>query len=60
MGADNCSMVMQQNARSAAAALLPRLTHLPPTMVLPGKDTVEKIRRGEEVVQVQNQKSGEE
>jgi hypothetical protein len=29
-------MVLQQNARVTAASLLPPLSHLPPTMVLPG------------------------
>jgi hypothetical protein len=29
-------MLLQQNARVTAAALLPPLSHLPPTMVLPG------------------------
>lgn len=54
------SMVLQQNARSAAAALLPPLTHLPPTMVLPGKETVQKVLNGKQDAVVQNQKSGEE
>ncbi|KAK8861348.1 chorismate synthase [Kwoniella newhampshirensis] len=53
-------MVMQQNARAAAAALLPPLTHLPPTMVLPGKATVDKVVHGESVGEVQGQKAGEE
>lgn len=43
------SAVLAQNARTAAAALLPPLTHLPPTMVIPGKKTVEAIERGETV-----------
>jgi hypothetical protein len=43
------SAVLQQNARTAAAALLPPLTHLPPTMVIPGKKTVEAIAKGEKV-----------
>jgi hypothetical protein len=30
------SMLLQQNARVTAASLLPPLSHLPPTMVLPG------------------------
>ncbi|WWD16749.1 chorismate synthase [Kwoniella shandongensis] len=53
-------MVLQQNARQAAAALLPPLTHLPPTMVLPGKATVDKVIHGESVGEVQGQKTGEE
>jgi hypothetical protein len=43
------SAVLQQNARTAAAALLPPLTHLPPTMVIPGKKTVQAIVKGEKV-----------
>jgi chorismate synthase len=54
-------MLMQQNARTTAASLLPALTHLPPTMVLPGKKTVEKVLNGEmSGEQVQNNKSGDE
>lgn len=34
--ADTRSMLLQQNARVTAACLLPPLTHLPQTMVLPG------------------------
>lgn len=33
---DTRSMLLQQNARVTAASLLPPLTHLPQTMVLPG------------------------
>jgi chorismate synthase len=54
-------MVLIQNSRKTAAALLPPLTHLPPTMVLPGKGYVQKVANGEisgEVVQ--NNKSGDE
>jgi chorismate synthase len=53
-------MLMQQNARLMTASRLPALTHLPPTMTLPGKDTVEKILHGDSVGQVQNNKSGDE
>ncbi|WVQ94461.1 chorismate synthase [Kwoniella sp. CBS 9459] len=53
-------MVLQQNARNAAASLLAPLTHLPPTMVLPGKSTVRAVVNGEEVAEVQGQKPGEE
>ncbi|KIR96391.1 chorismate synthase [Cryptococcus deuterogattii 2001/935-1] len=53
-------MVLQQNARLTAASLLPDLTHLPPTMVLPGKGTIQKIKEGQSVGEVQNQKVGEE
>ncbi|KAK4684828.1 chorismate synthase, partial [Tremellales sp. Uapishka_1] len=54
-------MVLQQNARVAAASLLPALTHLPPTMVLPGKKTVQDILSGNvDDLQVQGQKAGEE
>lgn len=54
------SMVLQQNARLTAASLLPDLTHLPPTMVLPGKSTFQKVKEGQSVGEVQNQKVGEE
>ncbi|OCF58287.1 chorismate synthase [Kwoniella mangroviensis CBS 10435] len=53
-------MVLQQNARKSAASLLPPLTHLPPTMVLPGKSTVQAVVNGKDVGEVQNQKVGEE
>ncbi|WWC60008.1 chorismate synthase [Kwoniella dejecticola CBS 10117] len=53
-------MVLQQNARKATASLLPPLTHLPPTMVLPGKSTVQAVVNGKDVGEVQNQKPGEE
>ncbi|WWC98923.1 chorismate synthase [Kwoniella sp. B9012] len=53
-------MVLQQNARKSAASLLPALTHLPPTMVLPGKSTVQAVVNGKDVGEVQNQKVGEE
>ncbi|WVR04023.1 chorismate synthase [Kwoniella sp. DSM 27419] len=52
--------LLQQNARTAAAALLPAPTHLPPTMVLPGKKTVEKVVNGEQIAEVQSNKLGEE
>jgi len=56
-----CSMLMQQNARTTAAALLPPLTHLPPTMVLPGKEVVDKVVNGQGLGEkVQNNKTGEE
>jgi len=42
----NFSMVLIQNSRKAAASLLPALTHLPPTMVLPGKGFVKKVANG--------------
>ena len=51
---------MQQNARKTAASLLPPLTHLPPTMVLPGKAQVEQVLKGNSAEQVQNNKSGDE
>ncbi len=52
---------MQQNARMASAQLLAPLTHLPPTMVLPGKATVQKVLNGDsEGVAVQNNKTGDE
>lgn len=54
------SAVLQQNARTHAASLLPPLTHLPPTMVLPGKDAVKAVLKGETIGEVQNQKTGEE
>jgi len=54
-------MVLQQNARVTAASLLPALTHLPPTMVLPGKGTVQMVVNGDANGEmVQGQKSGEE
>jgi len=54
-------MLMQQNARTTAASLLPRLTHLPPTMVLPGKDTVQKAANGDsQGEKVLNNISGDE
>ncbi|WVW79776.1 chorismate synthase [Kwoniella bestiolae CBS 10118] len=53
-------MVLQQNARKSTASLLPALTHLPPTMVLPGKSTVQAVVNGKDVGEVQNQKIGEE
>ena len=54
-------MVLQQNARVTAAALLPSLSHLPPSMVIPAKKTVQKIINGDaELEQVQGQKMGEE
>ncbi|KAK6906960.1 chorismate synthase [Kwoniella mangroviensis CBS 8507] len=53
-------MVLQQSARKSAASLLPPLTHLPPTMVLPGKSTVQAVVNGKDVGEVQNQKVGEE
>lgn len=53
-------MVLQQNARLTAASLLPDVTHLPPTMVLPGKNTVQRIKEGQIAGEVQNQKVGEE
>ncbi|RXK41448.1 chorismate synthase [Tremella mesenterica] len=49
-------MLLQQNARQAAAALLPPLTHLPLTMVLPGKGVVNDAA-GEKV---QDNKVGDE
>jgi chorismate synthase len=46
--ADTCgSMYMIQNSRQTAAAQLPALTHLPPTMVLPGKGFVPKVANGD-------------
>jgi chorismate synthase len=54
------SAVLQQNARTHAASLLPPLTHLPPTMVLPGKDVVQKVAAGQKLETVQSQKPGEE
>lgn len=55
------SMLLQQNARTAAAALLPPLTHLPPTMVLPGTNVVDSVVNGNGLgEQVQNNKSGDE
>ena len=55
------SMLMQQNARVTAASLLPPLTHLPPTMVIPGKSTVQKIAKGEmDGELVQDNKPGDE
>ncbi|ORY29563.1 chorismate synthase [Naematelia encephala] len=54
-------MVLQQNARTASASLLAPVTHLPPTMVLPGKDTVTKVVNGDAQGEVvQNNKSGDE
>ncbi|WRT65472.1 chorismate synthase [Kwoniella shivajii] len=53
-------MVLQQHARKSVASLLPPLTHLPPTMVLPGKSTVQAVVNGEDVGAVQSQKVGEE
>lgn len=47
--------VMAQNARMASAALLAPLTHLPPTMVLPGKKG-----KKEEGVKVQDNTVGDE
>lgn len=56
-----CSCVLQQNARMSSAQLLAPLMHLPPTMVLPGKRTVQKVLNGEtEGIAVQNNKSGDE
>ena len=55
------SMILQQNARVSAASLLPKLSHLPPSMILPGQETVRKIANGDEKGDmVQSQKSGEE
>lgn len=54
------SMLMQQSARKSLASLLPPLTHLPPTMVLPGKKTVEKVLNGDLDGQIQNNKTGDE
>jgi chorismate synthase len=55
------SMLLQQNARRAAAALLPALTHLPPTMVLPGNATVLAVANGNPGGEaVQDQKPGDE
>jgi chorismate synthase len=54
-------MLLQQNARKSAASLLPPLTHLPPTMTLPGKKTVEQVLNGQSAGEtVQNNKTGEE
>ncbi len=54
-------MVLQQNARVTAASLLPKLTHLPPTMVIPAKGTVQKVVNGDaNGEKVQGQKTGEE
>lgn len=52
---------MQQNARTTAASLLPALTHLPPSMVMPPKDVVDKVVSGQGLDEkVQNNKTGEE
>jgi chorismate synthase len=54
-------MVLQQNARRTAASLLPPLTHLPPSMVIPGKSTVQAVSSGKAQGEaVQDQKVGEE
>jgi len=52
--------VLQQNARSAAASLLAPLTHLPPTMSLPGKQTVEKVLAGQSGILSEENKVGDE
>lgn len=55
------SAVLQQQARQSAAALLAPLTHLPPTMVIPGKKTVNDVEKGKTTgVNIENNIIGEE